>query len=84
MSIAGYLSRPGNTDLRMPRSGQAGDAPLIQSEGAVMTGKKSVSAAREDVAIRAAPPGHESYKSVADYDPILRAHCRLEPHKTQF
>ena len=82
MSIMGHLCNRNDTGLRMPKPTEAGDAPPILSEDPVMSGKKSVDEVREESATRATTR-HEAYKSVADYDPILRAHCRLEPHKNQ-
>ena len=70
MSIAGYLIKRGYTELRMPKHS-------IRSEGLVMSGEKSVEEQRRQDAIRATSCGGESYKSVKDYDPVLRAHCRL-------
>ena len=38
----------------------------------------SGAACQEDEAPIAFPQADELYDSVADYDPVLRAHCRLE------
>jgi hypothetical protein len=86
MSIAGYLIKRGNTELRMPKSGEPGKGnagPSIRYEGPVLTGQKSVEQEQRDDAIRAT--SHlvgESYSTVENYDPVLQAHCRLEPKLT--
>jgi hypothetical protein len=80
MSVAGYFDK--STETKMPK----GENPLgITSRDAVMTGEKSVEEARRDEAARAAtdqltlgktrPGGY--YRSVEEYDPVLRDHCRL-------
>jgi hypothetical protein len=74
MSIAGYFSKRGDTELRMPKEK---DALRIQFEGPVLTGEKSVEQQQRDAAIRATYPLNESYKTVEDYDSVLRSHCRL-------
>jgi len=80
MSIAGYFSKRGYTELRMPKEK---DALGIQFEGPVLTGEKSVEQQQRDIvtsreaAVRATSPLGESYKTVEDYDPVLRDHCRL-------
>lgn len=64
----------------MPKSK---DALGIQFEGPVLTGEKSVERQQRDVAthreaaILATSHLGESYKTLEDYDPALRAHCRL-------
>ena len=84
MSIAGYFSKRGYSELRMPKSGEPGnssnssnDGPSIRSEGPVMSGEKSVEQQLRDDAIRVTPHLGQSYSNVEDYDPVLRAHCRL-------
>jgi hypothetical protein len=50
------------------------------SDGAVLTGKKSVELARALEEARAAALAvrrGEEFARVEDYDPVLRAHCRL-------
>ena len=42
-----------------------------------MEGLASVEAAREEAARRAARAGTR-YRSVAEYDAVLRSHCRLD------
>jgi len=86
MSIAGYFCKR-VTELRMPKSGdsasnQARDALSIRFEGPVLTGEKSVAERHREVAIRASSPLGESYKTVEDYDPVLRSHCRLDSDAT--
>jgi hypothetical protein len=64
MSIAGYLSA-GRPELRMPKKGT--DELGIRFEGPDATGEEN----------REVMPGDQFYESVEDYDPVLRAHCRL-------
>ena len=45
--------------------------------GRVLEGKLSVEEAQAIAAAKAWKPG-EAYESVADYDPVLRSHCRLD------
>jgi hypothetical protein len=65
MSIAGYLS-PSRVNLRLPEKGV--DELGIRFEGAAGTGEE---------AVREKKPGDEYYDAPEDYDPVLRAHCRL-------
>ena len=74
MSIAGYFSKRGYAELRMPKT--KNDLG-IQFEGPVLTGEKSVEHQQREAAVRTTSPLGESYKTVDDYDPVLRAHCRL-------
>jgi hypothetical protein len=74
MSVLGYFGRRLG-ELRMPR-----EAAGIRMNGEVLEGKKSVELARALAAIRAAKlpaSGREGIR-VEDYDPVLRAHCRLD------
>jgi hypothetical protein len=74
MSIAGYFRKRGYTELRIPKT----KSDLgIQFDSPVLTGEKSVEQQQREAAIRATSPLDESYKTVEDYDPVLRAHCRL-------
>jgi hypothetical protein len=75
MSIAGYFCKR-VTELRMPKSKDAKSEPLIRFEGPVMSGHKSVEEQQRDV-VHHRETLDESYKTVEDYDPVLRAHCRL-------
>jgi len=83
MSIAGYFSKRGYAELRMPKPGDAKSEPLIRFEGPVMNGEKSVEQQQRDVvhcreaAVRATPNTGVQYHATQDYDPVLRAHCRL-------
>jgi hypothetical protein len=83
MSIAGYFSKRGYTELRMPKPGDAKSEPLIRFDGPVLNGEKSVEQQQRDVvhrreaAVRAPSHSGESYSATQDYDPVLRAHCRL-------
>jgi hypothetical protein len=74
MSVAGYLSA-GKPELRMPKKGV--DDLGVLFEGAVTTGEKTVGAQLSGDAAGRITPGDEVYESVEDYDPVLRAHCRL-------
>ncbi len=65
MSIVGYLSSRG-TELRMPKKGV--DELGIRFEGVVANGEG---------AVREKKSGDEQYRAVEEYDPVLRAHCRL-------
>lgn len=71
MSIAGYFGvrRP---ELRMPKKGD--DRVGARFEGAVLSGEKTVEERLKDDSLR---PGGACYECVEDYDPVLRAHCRL-------
>ena len=74
MSVAGYFSN--TTELRMPKGE---DVLGIRFEGEVLNGEKSVEDRRRADAISATAhirPG-DTYRSAKDYDPVLRAHCRL-------
>lgn len=75
VSIAGYFSKQ-MAELRMPKEA---DKLGIRFNGTVLNGFKSVQHARRDEDIRATAATRETYKSVGAYDPVLRAHCRLEP-----
>jgi hypothetical protein len=65
MSVAGYLGA-GKTEVRMPKMGV--DELGIRFEGGGTAGEET---------IREKKPGEEYYDAVEDYDPVLRAHCRL-------
>ena len=54
--------------------------PGIRVDGEVLAGKKSVELARALEAVRAAKlqAGNREWIRVEDYDPVLRAHCRLD------
>jgi hypothetical protein len=66
MSIAGYFGSS-SVDLRVT----TGD--LSKGVAEVASGKLQVEVAEAEVT-----PGGERYTSVGDYDPVLRAHCRLD------
>jgi hypothetical protein len=75
MSVAGYLT-PGTGELRMASEGiPGGGLEGLGLEGEVLTGKKSVEARLGEYPARVA--SDKCYENVADYDPVLRAHCRL-------
>jgi hypothetical protein len=71
MSIAGYLGK-GKPELRMAKKDV--DELGVRFDGAVLTGEKSV---EEQLKCDAVRPGDSCYERVEDYDPVLRAHCRL-------
>jgi hypothetical protein len=72
MSIAGYLGKAAG-ELRVGE----GEVTEGRVEGRVLEGKLSVEEAQAVVTAKAWKPG-ETYESVADYDPVLRSHCRLD------
>jgi hypothetical protein len=77
MSVVGYLG-PVTGDLRL----RAGDVrtlelPGLPGEAEVLQGRFSVEEAQARAAVRGARIG-KRYGSVGDYDPVLRAHCRLD------
>ena len=72
MSVDGYLGAK-RGELRL----KGGDVPADRVEGEVLEGALSVEEAQAKVVRRVWRAG-ERYKSVADYDPVLRAHCRLD------
>jgi hypothetical protein len=63
MSVAGYLGK-NVKELRFPREGTKDLG--VRNGGAEEGPKKERIKGDEEV-----------YKSVVDYDPVLRAHCRL-------
>jgi hypothetical protein len=75
MSVAGYLGK--SRELRLTNG-----IPAARVEGAVLEGIVSVERGLAAGAVRAFPvdaTGQTSvYESVARYDPVLRAHCRLD------
>jgi hypothetical protein len=56
----------------MPKSG--GEEVGARFDGSVLTGEKSVEERLAEDTVRA---HEEHYECVEDYDPVLRAHCRL-------
>jgi hypothetical protein len=76
MSVAGYLgNKPGELRLK------AGDLLTERVRGPVLEGERSVEDAQAAAARRARRPG-KAYESTAHYDPVLRAHCRLDSERT--
>ena len=69
MSVAGYLGK--SRELRL-----TGGIPAARVEGPVLDGRLSVERALAAGAARVLPV--DAYESVADYDPVLRSHCRLD------
>jgi hypothetical protein len=63
MSVAGYIGK-NVKELRFPRKGT--DDLGVRYVGA-----------EERVKTEKAKGDEEDYKSVVDYDPVLRSHCRL-------
>ena len=74
MSVAGYIGGDSG-ELRMPQDGM--DCEGLQVVGAVLEGKKSVEGGLKGEAAAVDKRRGEFYRSVADYDPVLRSHCRL-------
>jgi hypothetical protein len=58
-------------DVRTP------DMPGLSGQAEVVNGRFSVEAAQARAAVRGVRAG-ERYGLVGDYDPVLRAHCRLD------
>ena len=91
MSVVGYFSKPCWQELRMPK--EHVDALGIRYVGEVLTGGMSVKGRMDQVAASATSPtrpeggiwtsgvrqlGREgSYQTVAEYDAMLKHHCRL-------
>ena len=71
MSVDVHFGKRGELRLK------GGDVPADWVEGEVLEGTLSVEEAQAKVVRRVWRPG-ERYKSVADYDAVLRAHCRLD------
>jgi hypothetical protein len=71
MSVVGYLGKAAG-ELRLAEGDVAG-----RVEGPVLEGKVSVEDALGAAAGKARKAG-ETHESVADYDPVLRSHCRLD------
>ena len=74
MSLAGYIGGDAG-ELRMPQS--SADPVRIQTDGAVMSGERSVEEQRANDAIRTVRLRDRYYRRVEEYDPVLRSHCRL-------
>jgi hypothetical protein len=77
MSIMGYFA-PVAGELRL----KDGDVPVTNLPGLsgqpeVLNGRLSLEQALARAAVRGARVG-ERYGSVGGYDPVLRAHCRLD------
>lgn len=74
MSVLGYFEPP-QKELRLLK-----DKAGFGADGDVLEGKKSVESARALQAARAAqlPTPVLEWIQVEDYDPVLRAHCRLD------
>ena len=71
MSVAGYFGR-GEKELEMAKND-----PVVDSDGKVLGGSMSVEVRARLEAMRDKKRG-ERYKNVGGYDPVLRAHCRLD------
>ena len=72
MSVAGYLGPKKADDLRL----NGGDVSA-SVEAEVLNGRSSVEDAQARAAQRVVRRGN-SYGCVEQYDPVLRAHCRLD------
>ena len=74
MSLAGYCAGDSG-ELRIAEG--AAEEVGIRAEGPVLSGQMSVELAKGIAERRLARTRGEVYGSVADYDPVLRWHCRL-------
>jgi hypothetical protein len=61
MRIAGYFSKRGNSELRMPKPGDAKSEPWIRFDGPVLNGEKSMEEQCSEAAVRATSHPCESY-----------------------
>ena len=77
MSIMGYFA-PLTGDLRLTAGDvRTPDVPGLSGEAEVLNGRFSVEEAQARAAVWGVRAGL-GYGSVGDYDPVLRAHCRLD------
>jgi hypothetical protein len=77
MSVSGYFGPKRAEDLRLKEGDVAG-----AGDSEVLNGRFSVEEAQARAAQRVVRKG-EKYGCVGNYDPVLRAHCRLDPARTQ-
>jgi hypothetical protein len=49
----------------------------VRFEGAILTGEKTVDEKLREDGVRAKLLSDDYYGGVEDYEPVLRAHCRL-------
>ncbi len=71
MSIRDFVGG-GGIGLRIPNG-----ASILRSDGEVLSGALSVEEAQAGAVRRLRRIG-EGYANVGEYDPVLRAHCRLD------
>ena len=77
MSIAGYFGRTSQAGLiRLKRREQL-DGSEINAEGPVLQGENTLEEVHAADAIRVGGEDREFYRGLADYDPVLRSHCRF-------
>ncbi len=84
MSIAGYFGRASHAGLiRLKRREQSDGLGIkskliqINTEGPVLQGEKTLEEVHAAGAIRVGSEEREFYRGMADYDPVLRSHCRF-------
>ena len=77
MSVMGYFA-PVAGELRL-KDGDLSvtNLPGLSGQAEVLNGRFSVEQALARAAVRGARAG-ERYGTVGNYDPVLRAHCRLD------
>jgi len=75
MSIAGYFGS--NADLRLKERDLAKGVAEISNDGLPVPLGSEADKTQDREALRGVRRG-ERYESVGDYDPVLRAHCRLD------
>ena len=77
MSIAGYFGRTSHGgSIRLKRREQP-DGLGINTEGPVLRGENTLEEVHAADAIRVGGENREFYRGMADYDPVLRSHCRF-------
>jgi hypothetical protein len=74
MSVVDFIA-PGGRDARMPRARAAGID--IRFEGRVLSGERTLTEQLTQDSARPLDQREAGYRRVEDYDPVLRAHCRL-------
>jgi hypothetical protein len=74
MSIAGYFGRAGRPG---PPRLRRDDGLGIEVEGPILAGEKTPEEVRAAETARVAGENREFYGRMAEYDPVLRSHCRF-------
>jgi hypothetical protein len=77
MSIAGYFGRASHAGSIRSKRGEQPDGLGIHTEGPVLQGEKTVEEVHATDAIGVGGEDREFYRGMADYDPVLRRHCRF-------